>query len=67
MTRRARGTLTIATGIVAILAGLLIPPAPWALLWGAGVVLVLVGYAHATDPRPEPKRPGYIHPRENDR
>lgn len=52
MTRRARGTLTILAGIVAIFAGLLIPPDPWVLLWAPGILLVIVGYAHATDPRP---------------
>lgn len=57
MTRRTRGTLTIALGIVAIIAGILIPPDPWVLLWGPGILLVVLGYAHATDHRPEKRRP----------
>jgi hypothetical protein len=61
MSRRTRGCLLIAAGIVAILAGILFPPAPWVIIWAPGVLLVVIGYSHATDRRPErDARPGYI-------
>jgi hypothetical protein len=60
MTRRARGWILTAGGIVAIAAGVLFPPAPWIVIWAPGVLLVVIGYGYITGPQREDKRPGYI-------
>jgi hypothetical protein len=46
-------------GAILILAGLLIPPDPWVLLWAPGIGLIIASRVLELRAREE-RRPGYI-------
>jgi hypothetical protein len=48
--------LLAAAGVLGVVAGLVVPPAPWFVLWGPGVVAVIAGYVRHTDPRRRAQR-----------
>jgi hypothetical protein len=43
-------------GVALIVAGLIVPPAPWFLLWGSGVAVLVGAYCRHTDPRRRAQR-----------
>lgn len=61
MSRARRGWILITLGNVAIAAGVLIPPAPWVLLWAPGILLVAAGYGYISGPERPVRRPAPLH------